>query len=369
MELAKAKRHIFGRERSATGLYPLPSQRERARVRGRYRAKAPSPHCSPVKGENVKKVKLARYFAAIGLLVLSGLLFFSRAQAENIKIGLPSVTITAMPFYVAKEHGFFQQEGLNAEMVVMPASLNIKVLLAGDIQYAATIGSAVVAAIRGINVRTVMLFVDRPLQDLVGGPGIHSIADVKGKIVALSSRGGLQDIIMRRLLTHSKIDLNQVTTITIAGQMALITAIKTGSVAAALLNPPYNFLAYREGLNHLGFSGNFVRLPSTGIATMGETLERSPDQVRRLTRAITRARAFAKNNKAKIMPTLKRALRIDDEDLLSKIYEQHKQVETADGRIDATLIADTIRDARQTENITKEIPASQVFDFSYLPAR
>jgi NitT/TauT family transport system substrate-binding protein len=289
--------------------------------------------------------------------------------AENIKIGLPSVTITAMPFFVAKEHGFFQQENLNAEIVVMPASLNIKVLLAGEIQYAATIGSAVAASIRGINVRTVMLFVDRPLQDLVGAPGINSIADLKGKLVALSSRGGLQDIIMRRILTQSKIDLSQVTVITITGQSAMITSLKTGRIAAALLNPPYNFLAYREGLGNLGFSGNFVRLPSTGIATLGETLEKSPDQVRRLTRAIARARVFARDNKAKVLPTLKRAMRIDDEDLLSKIYDAHKQVETADGRIDATLIADTIRDARQTEGITKEIPANQVFDFSYLPSR
>jgi hypothetical protein len=31
--------------------------------------------------------------------------------------------------------------------------------------------------------------------------------------------------------------------------------------------------------------------------------------------------------------------------------------------------ADIIRDARQTEGGTKEIPASQIFDFSYLPAR
>jgi ABC-type nitrate/sulfonate/bicarbonate transport system substrate-binding protein len=243
------------------------------------------------------------------------------------------------------------------------------VLLAGDIQYAATIGSAVAAAIRGINVRTVMLFVDRPLQDLVAGAGIKSIADLRGKTVALSSRGGLQDIIMRRMLAQSKIDSSQVTMVTIAGQMALIAAVKTGRVAAALLNPPYNFLAYREGLHNIGFSGDFVRLPSTGIATMGETLERSPDQVRRLTRAIARARTFAKDNKAKIMPTIKRALRIEDEELLNKIYEQHKLVETADGRVDATLVADTIRDARQTEKIDKEIPANQVFDFSYLPAR
>ena len=293
----------------------------------------------------------------------------SVVRAETIKIGLPSVTITAMPFFVAKEHGFFQQEGLTGEMVVMPASLNIKVLLAGEIQYAATIGSAVAASIRGINVRTVMLFVDRPLQDLVGAPSITTISDLKGKVLAISSRGGLQDIIMRRILAQSKIDPSQVTIVTIPGQSAMISALKTGRIAAAMLNPPFNFLAYREGLNNLGFSGNFVRLPSTGVATLGETLERSPDQVRRLIRALARARTFAKENKSRVFPTLKRALRIDDDDLLSKIYEQHKQIETADGRVDAQLIADTIHDARQTENITKEIPANQVFDFSYLPAR
>jgi NitT/TauT family transport system substrate-binding protein len=274
-----------------------------------------------------------------------------------------------MPFFVARDFGFYQQEGLNAEMVVMPASLNIKVLLAGDIQYAATIGSAVAAAIRGINVRTVMLFVDRPLQDLVGAPGVTAIAELKGKTVAISSRGGLQDIIMRRILTQSKVELNQVNIITIPGQTAMISALKTSRIAAAMLNPPFNFLAYREGLNNLGFSGNFVRLPSTGVATLGETLERAPEQVRRLTRALGRARAYAKDNKARVLPMLKRVMRIEDEDLLSKIYDQHKQVETIDGRVDATLVADTIRDARQTEGITKEIAANLVFDFSYLPAR
>jgi NitT/TauT family transport system substrate-binding protein len=328
-------------------IYPLPSKE-----------RSPSPHSSPVKVP-----------VFLILILILGLIVLPSAHAETVKIGLPSVTITAMPFFVARDHGFFQQEGLNAEMVVMPAALNIKVLLAGEIQYAATIGSAVAASIRGINVRTVMLFVDRPLLDLVGGTGINSIADVKGKIVALSSRGGLQDIVMRRMLTQSKVDHHHVTMITIAGQTALITATKTGNVAAALLNPPYNFIAYREGLNHLGFSGNFVRLPSTGVATRGETLERSPEQVRRLLRALTRARAFGKDNKAKVMPTLKRALRLDDEDLLSKIYDQHKKVETQDGKVDATLIADTIRDTRQTEGITKEIAANQVFDFSFLPAR
>lgn len=309
----------------------------------------------------------ARVFA-VALTI--GLLSFTAANAESVKIGVPSITVTSMPLLVAKEQGFFQQEGFYTELVVMPAALNIKVLLSGDIQYASTVGSAVAAAIRGINVRTVMCFVDRPLLDLVGTPAIGSIPDLKGKLVGISSRGGLHDITMRRILAQSGVDPAQVTVITVGGQGAMFAAVKSGRIASGLLNPPYNFLAYREGLKNLGFGGDFLRLPSTGVVTLGETLERSPDQVRRMTRALTRARAFAKENKAKVLLILKRALRLDDEDLLSRIYDYHKRVETLDGRIDQNLIAETIRDTRLTEGITKEIDPKQVFDFSYLePAR
>jgi ABC-type nitrate/sulfonate/bicarbonate transport system substrate-binding protein len=297
------------------------------------------------------------------------LLLCNHAIAENVRIGIPSLTITILPVPVAKEQGFFQQEGLNAEFVLMPAPLNIKVLLAGDIQYATTLGSAIVAAVRGINTRIVMCFVDRPLFDLVGGPGINSISESKGKLLGISSRGGLQDITMRRILTQSGMDVSQATLISIGDQGAVLAALKSGRIASGLLNPPHNFLAYREGLKNLGFAGNYLRIPSSGLVTTGETLERSPEQVRRMTRALSRARAFARNNKPATLAILKFFLRLNDEELLSKIYDYHKQVETPDGRIDASLMAETIRDTRQTEGITKEIPANQVFDFSYLPAQ
>jgi len=35
----------------------------------------------------------------------------------------------------------------------------------------------------------------------------------------------------------------------------------------------------------------------------------------------------------------------------------------------ANLFPDTIRDSLQAEAITKEVPISQVFDFSYLPTQ
>jgi ABC-type nitrate/sulfonate/bicarbonate transport system substrate-binding protein len=313
-------------------------------------------------------MRLAKLTAKIVLAFLV-LLSATSAQAENIKIGVPSITITTMPLVVARDVGFFQQEGLNIELVVMPAAMNIKVLLAGDIQFATTVGSGVVAAVRGINVRTVMVFVEKPLLDLVGAPGVNFIEELKGKPVGISSRGGLHDVSMRRILSGSGLDPAQVTVLTVGGQGAMFAAVKSGRIAAGLLNPPFNFIANREGMKSLAFAGNFVRLPSTGIVTLAEPLERSPDQARRVLRALTRARTFAKENKTKVIPILKRNLKIDEDEMVSKIYDYHKQVETPDGRIDANLMAEVIRDTRQTENIAKEIPANQVFDFSYLPSR
>jgi ABC-type nitrate/sulfonate/bicarbonate transport system substrate-binding protein len=290
-------------------------------------------------------------------------------RAENIKIGVPSITVTSMPLLIARDAGFFQQEGFSVELVVMPAAMNIKVLLSGDIQYATTVGSAVVASVRGINVRTAMVFVDKPLLDLVGAPGVDSMQELKGKTVGISSRGGLHDVSMRRILTGSNLDPAQVTVLTVGGQGGMFAAVKSGRIAAGLLNPPFNFMANRDGMKSLAFAGNFVRLPSTGIVTLTEVLERAPEQTRRLLRALTRARTFAMENKSKVVPILKRNLRLEDDDLVSRIYDYHRKVETADGRIDANLMAEVIRDTRQSEGITKDIDANQVFDFSYLPAK
>lgn len=302
----------------------------------------------------------------LALLILATAQLRANALAENVKVGIPSLTVTMMPLAVAKEQGFFGREGLNVEMVLMPAALNMRVLIAGDIQYASTIGSALVAAVRGVNARVVMCFVDRPLLDLVAGPDINSIKDLKNKLVGISSRGGLHDVTMRRILVQSGMDPAQTTLITVGGQGAMLAAVQSRRIAAGLLNPPHNFMAYRDGLKNLAFAGNFVRIPSTGLVTLRETMDRSPDQVRRMLRALSRARNFSRENKPGTVAILKRFLRLDDENLISQIYDYHRQAETADGRIDAALATETIRETRLAEGITREIDPNQVFDFSYL---
>ena len=58
--------------------------------------------------------------AILGLTLLFTAI--SSGTAENVKFGIPGLTVTMMPLPVAKERGFFQQEGLNVELVLMPAA-------------------------------------------------------------------------------------------------------------------------------------------------------------------------------------------------------------------------------------------------------
>ena len=51
------------------------------------------------------------------------------------------------------------------------------------------------------------------------------------------------------------------------------------------------------------------------------------------------------------------------------VFSPLEQVETAEGRFDAVIAADTIRDSLQAEALTKEVPVNQVFDFSHLPVQ
>lgn len=169
------------------------------------------------------------------------------------------------------------------------------------------------------------------------------------------------------MLQQSGVDPAQVTILTMPVPSAMVAAIKSERVAAGLLNPPYNFFAYREGLKNLGFAGSFMRLSSAGIIAMREKLDRNPDQIRRMARALTRAQVLIKEQKQAVIPIMKRFLGMKDEELLSQIYDYYRASETVDGRIDTALAAETIRDARVSEGVTKEIPVEQVFDFSYLP--
>ena len=71
---------------------------------------------------------------------------YSAESSKNptlVRMGLAARSTTSMPYFVAKERGFFKEEGLDVELIVMQAIQTIQATLGGSTQFASATGSAV----------------------------------------------------------------------------------------------------------------------------------------------------------------------------------------------------------------------------------
>ena len=74
-------------------------------------------------------------------LALAALMIFiaSPAQAQpatkKIRMGISTTSIVFLPFYAAMHKGFYKDEGIDLELIVMPATLASTAVVTGDVDY------------------------------------------------------------------------------------------------------------------------------------------------------------------------------------------------------------------------------------------
>src|SRR5215510_81219 len=71
----------------------------------------------------------------------------------RVRMGLAARSTTSMPFFVAKGRGFFREEGLDVELIVMQAIQTIQATMGNSTQFASATGSAISAAVSGADIR------------------------------------------------------------------------------------------------------------------------------------------------------------------------------------------------------------------------
>src|SRR3990172_1310266 len=110
-------------------------------------------------------------------------------KLTRIRMGLAARSTTSMPFFVAKERGFFREEGLEVELIVMQAIQTIQATLGNSLQFASATGTAVSAAVRGADIRVILAVTDRPSFDLIAQPSITSVQQLRGKKIGSGGVG------------------------------------------------------------------------------------------------------------------------------------------------------------------------------------
>src|SRR2546429_1848629 len=92
------------------------------------------------------------------------------AQLKKIRFSTSSIAVTEMQFRIAQMKGFYREEGLDLETVLIRGSVGMQALIGGSVDYASAAGSIIAAGVRGAPVRLVLIGNAEAHVDLVGQP-------------------------------------------------------------------------------------------------------------------------------------------------------------------------------------------------------
>src|SRR6266850_3556963 len=240
------------------------------------------------------------YFAAflrmIIIMIVGVILSFSGiGRAEKIRTAIPQANLNYLSIFVADARGFFRDQGLDNETVVISGPLSIAALLSGDVDYSGAGGSGMRAALKGAPIKGIMFQADKVTFYLVADSSIKSAADLKGKRIAIGSPGDTQDRIMTMFAERGGVSSRDIIRISMgADTNTRVMAVKTGAAQATTVDPGGLVFAQKEGLVSLGFLGDLFPMPFQGFVTTERKIRENPGQIKRWLKGAIRGLMFVR---------------------------------------------------------------------------
>ena len=232
------------------------------------------------------------------LLVLSLALFAAGpAAAEPLKVA-HSTWVGYGPFYIAQEQGFFEDEGLEVELILMEdVKTRMPALAAGQIDAAATTVDAVLNFYSARRPFRYLFAVDdsRGGDGIVADRSIRTLAGLKGKRTAFSE-GSVSQFFLGVLLREAGLSLADIEPVNMtAGDAG--AAFMAGSVDAAVTWEPWLTRGSLAERGHvLVDSSTSPGLITDVIVTTEEGLETRTADLQAFYRAWVRAVEWRKAN-------------------------------------------------------------------------
>jgi NitT/TauT family transport system substrate-binding protein len=197
-------------------------------------------------------------------------------------------------------------------MIYMRSPVAIPALSAGEIQYTTHFASVVRSAVKGFPVRVILSTSDRQMFSLVAARSIKRIEDLKGRAVAVSNPLGIHAYVTLQILKKFGLDPGKDPRFVYLGEeSAWVSAMETGLVSAAFIQPPTSLVLKRKGYNILVNSGDHIELPVTGLSTSVERMQKNPEEVKAVLRSVHRGLRFVKENREGSIRLIMKFLRVE----------------------------------------------------------
>jgi NitT/TauT family transport system substrate-binding protein len=251
-------------------------------------------------------------------------LYAAQLQAQEIAISYPGLSGESASLWMAREGGYFKDNGIDAKLIYMEGGrLSIQSLIAGHTQFMSGDAVSALSAVAG-GADIVLLASAKNVLPYVFavGKGVKRIQDLKGKVVGISQIGGRAGEIARMVIKNNGLDPDKdVVYLAVGGTVSRLAALAGGRVQAAPISKGLVPVAEEKGLNIIEVEP--IPLIIDALWTTRKYAEENSALIYRVTRAYAAAIAAIVNDRQKTLGALRKYMRTADGKTLDSAYESY----------------------------------------------
>ena len=301
------------------------------------------------------------------IFVIAIAIGFATAQAKTINVAVPSYSMSLIAFMIAKEKGYYRQEDLDVNFVLMTAPLASRALIGGNVEFATVGGSALTGILAGAPLRLLFSSYNRAVFWVYAKPEIREVKDLRGKRIGISAVGAGPDSMLRDMLkTHGLDGVKDVHILATGVDSNRYAALTSGAVDAALLSTPYNFVADEAGFREVVsfIKQDWVELQGC-IVAREVLLKGSPGLVESFTAATLKGLISVRENRSNAVPAIARIMKVKPE-LAAKIYDLTRPAMTVDGTLNEPLQRKALEHLTKRMDLKESPRLDRIYDFTVI---
>ena len=279
--------------------------------------------------------------------------------------------MTGLGFWFGKEKGFFDEAGLNLEMVDVEDK--VSAFAAKEIDFAdMNTTQAITAASKGAPFKIVAsMFRTKGAFYLLGNPSLSSVEDLKGKTIGVAQFGTGLEAYVRIILKEHGLDPDKdVTLIANGAYKQAYASLEAGQVDATIIHQPFVTLAEKEGVGKLLAKGwEYLPTYHTGVLVASDNLiKNSPETVKKLIEVYFKSNQYAKDNPDELLDFGTKYMNIDS-NILQKALESEKEIWENVPELDMKALDNTQNIQMELGFQEEKFDIEKIIDTSFLPTK
>ena len=273
--------------------------------------------------KNIGAPKRGTFFLS-ALLFVAALMAAVAAPAQTVRIAVGTASVASLPTWVAKEGGYFNREGVNAELIyIRGGPQTLSALLGGDVNFAQVYSAPILSAhLTGADTIIVAGLINQPLFSIVTASGINKPEDLRGKKIGITTFGSATDVALRLALKKWGLKADsEVSILQMRGIPEILPAMASGSIHGGVLSPPTNMMAVKAGFKELSYLPQLgISFQHTCLATTRKYLDKNRTSTLKVLKAYVAAIDRIKSDKPFAKRVLSKYMQTNDADVLEYSY-------------------------------------------------